>query len=80
MREVHERFARWLDWRGLSQSQAAELLGCSQVYVSLLRSGERDAGMGTAFDIEAASEGWPEGPISASEWRKPKPDEAPDAA
>ena len=79
IREVHRRFADWAKWRGLkTQDEVADVLKCTQVAVSNLMLGARDAGLKLALTIEAVTADWPEGTIRATEWLEPG--EAPPAA
>lgn len=54
--------------RGLSQSDAAREIGCSQVFVSELLRGEKLPGLQTAHAIERATADWARGPIRTEEW------------
>ena len=76
MSPVNERFARWVDWLGVSQAVVAEQLGCSGAMVSFLYRGERTvAGLKLALAIEremarprADGATFGEPPIDPSEW------------
>ena len=80
---ANQRFAAWVVWlmehRGVrSQRQVGELLGCHQVTVSQLISGERKArGHRLVSAIERATAEWPEGPIRGDEWLATAAAEAP---
>lgn len=72
-----ERFARWVEASGKSKSEIARALGCSDVYVGYLVSGQRErVGLDMAFAIERATEGWEEGQIMAKDWAAEPSDEA----
>jgi transcriptional regulator with XRE-family HTH domain len=67
--KVHKRFAKWVAWRGTSQSQIASDLGCTQAFVSLLASGKKSiAKLPMAHAVERLSADWPDGPIRTEEW------------
>lgn len=62
------RVRRWRESKGLSVRMAAAAIGCSASAVSLIEAGKRSAGLTVAFQIEAATADWDEGPIAATEW------------
>lgn len=79
MAKMHERFAAWLAFSGLSQSAMAARLGCSQVTISNIVRGECGVGVALAFRIERESSDWDEGPILAREWATETPSLPPDS-
>lgn len=61
------RIDRFLKERGLTNKAAAELLGCSAAFVTMMRRGKRP-GLALAVRVERLTAGWSEGPIRCSEW------------
>lgn len=68
MRQARKRFAEWVSWLGVSQSEVGRRIQCSQEMVSKLISGNRNAGRDIAINIERESSDWPDGPIYIHEW------------
>lgn len=62
----HARLRSFLVAKGLSQEEAARLLGCDQSTVSRALSGR--PGFRVAAAIERATLAWEGGPIRAVEW------------
>ena len=64
----HVRFARFLEWKGWSQAQAAAELGCSRAFVSMIVNDVKLPGRLVANAIARHTALWPEGPIRSTEW------------
>lgn len=79
LRAPHRRFAAWYEWKGFqSQLEAAGVIGCTQVAVSHLLQGRRDAGLKLGLRIQELTADWPEGPIRVEEWSKPEDGSSPE--
>lgn len=64
-----ERLREWIEDEGLTQADAAERLGCSRVFVTLLLGGRRTVrGLEIALAIERETRSWAKGPITVHEW------------
>lgn len=68
MENPRTRLRIWREWRGLSQTKTAELLGCDQTYISQIELGKRTPDRRTANVIQRETADWPEGPIRSTEW------------
>jgi len=73
---VHQRFAAWVDWLGVSQAAVGKMIGGTQGAVSHILNGRRNAGR-LCFAIEDAmrqphpvtGETYSKAPIDPREWR-----------
>lgn len=74
--DARERFQQWRKGADLSQSEAAELIGCAQSLVSAIERGAKRPGLTVAFTIERLTAEWAEGPILARDWA-PEPTDTP---
>lgn len=66
--DPHVRFAAFLEWKGWTQADAADALGCSAAFVSMIFRATKLPGRRVANAIERETSEWPDGPIRATEW------------
>lgn len=64
-----ERLRVWRQAQGLSEQEAAELLGCHQTTISTLERGRtKQPGIRIALAIERETWRWEPGPIRVDDW------------
>ena len=68
MESAHIRFARWIEYLGISDAEVARKIGCDASYPPKIRVGRRTPGLDLAHAIERLSADWPDGPIRTEEW------------
>jgi transcriptional regulator with XRE-family HTH domain len=66
--EARLRLIAWRKLRGLTQPEAAQLLGCQRSMLAKLEGGQRRPGRRLGIAIERATADLTGGPIRALEW------------